>query len=158
MQPQITLAKKRQNVGMLCLHQRIALLLRLVHLPALTALGSNRNIKFCHIVCTNLGPFRMHLLTFKGGIIDQSQSINSNIQALGDLGHGGAFRCPRYLGIEEIIRNAERPEDVHSWFKVVLAGDRLDNPAPIQFLHRFQNLRIQLQRGGILCFNQCPVP
>ena len=107
-QLQIALAQEVHNICMVGLHQCISLFFRTIHGPAAAALGSCGHIKFrtgqkrvnlCYIVCTHLGPYRLDLLTLKGGVINQGQCINANVHALGNLLHRAAFGPPGDLGI-----------------------------------------------------------
>ncbi len=83
-----------------------------------------------------------HFAALKRLIIDENKGIEAQIEGFGYPGQGRAFGAPTDLWGEHVVEKAMMGEGGHRLIMVILAGNRLEDPARIEGFDHLANARL----------------
>ena len=88
-----------------------------------------------------------NFVAFERGIVDESEAVEINVEAVGDLLQILAFTAPIDGGMKEILVETQTCEHLHGLIVMVLADRCLDHAALVQGVNQALGFRAHDQRA-----------
>ena len=128
----------------------------MIEFAPLPALGRNRHLAFFalgkvevvrRVQNPHCGTNRADFSQFEFGVVDEQNAVDADVELLGDGFDALAFWLPGNLRAKEIVVQPEFLNHLQRVFRIVLAGDGVQDAALIQLANDLGDAGLQAAAG-----------